>query len=69
MKIHVFSESVYLVQFIIYDGINRLMILITILQLKVLIDGVAQPDYKPFNSQGYETLGNGKTAEFCIGGE
>jgi hypothetical protein len=45
------------------------MILITILQLKVLIDGVAQPDYKPFNSQGYETLGNGKTAEFCIGGE
>ena len=38
-----------------------------ILQLKMSIDGTDQPDYKPLNDDGYDTLDNSETKEFCIG--
>ena len=38
-----------------------------ILQLKMSIDGTDQPDYKPLNDDGYDTLENSETKEFCIG--
>ena len=38
-----------------------------ILQLKMSIDGTDQPDYKPLNDDGYDTIDNSATKEFCIG--
>jgi len=31
------------------------------------IDDEVQPNYTPFNADGYETLENSETKEFCIG--